>query len=255
MSQETKLAKGSIGSSTETASLRGESPSCSLVGSISRLIASSGESIWIRLEQSIERTWPDLLLISCRPEFSVAAELTADDASILSVMRSSGRVRPVTIAKKVRRSEDAVRRRLKHLCGLGLVRASSATTFVLADEWKNVLREVVSVEFETEAWQPALRRAASNRTFSHRSFVALPRALANDASASEAFEVLGIGLIGYEVTEDASILKAATRSQPFAWKSYFQLAILTASRAVNSDSSVPPVDSVLWTQGTGASCS
>src|SRR5436305_1702578 len=105
--------------------------------------------------------------------------------------------------------------------------SSGGGVFSLAPIWREILPEVVTIEVKVKNWAGAVRQASRNSIFAHRSFVALPEAIANRVLYESMFQELGVGLLSVKGTE-VSVLREARWHKPRVWSYYYQVAFLMA---------------------------
>ena len=213
---------------TPPASILQVEPVAPVADAVRKLFATTGRAFWLAASPDLGTYQPALLAVSYRPEVTRLAALSGIDADVLATIRRSGRVRAETIATRLQRPVEQIRRQLDRLRERELASVNDKNRYTLTEICRTILFDVVSVERLVGGWKPTLRRAVHNRNLAHRSFVIASGKKAAALANEEAFETFGIGILACDAEADATIFKPAARSTPFAWESYFQLGRLTA---------------------------
>jgi hypothetical protein len=104
----------------------------------------------------------------------------------------------------------------------------SDETAMLSPSYREVLPEVVSIEVKVAHWQRALDQAKRNRLFCHRSFVALPREVAQRVKAEQGFARFAIGVLSVSDSGEVTVVRRGRRTRPSVWTYYYHLAYLIA---------------------------
>ena len=81
-------------------------------------------------------------------------------------------------------------------------------------------------------WQKAIGQASRNRSFAHRSFVALPVAVASRVQRAPEVLGSGVGVIGVDDGGGARVLKQPVSNKPRVWAYYYRLATLVGQQVV-----------------------
>lgn len=170
---------------------------------------------------------PDILLTSCEPQVLALTDTDIKAHTLLAYLRAVGRARPNTISARLGQSLRAVERNLSALVDSNIV-IFDRGGYALAEGWRAVLPEVVTVEVKVSDWRRAISQAARNQLFAHRSFVALPAAVAERVKADRLFRELGIGLLEVEPSGGVRVVRRARRAMPKVWSYYYSLAFLAA---------------------------
>lgn len=172
---------------------------------------------------------PDLTIVTYEPQVFASANFEMPDIHILAYLRVVGRARLDTITERIGARREKIVRCLKSLVDAKAVLANSST-YSLSPEWREILPEIVAVEVKVKNWREAVNQAANNLIFAHKSFVALPRRVAQNLRQEPIFNQLGIGLISVDEDYKAGIIRRARRRQPRVWTYYYQLASHIANR-------------------------
>jgi hypothetical protein len=122
-------------------------------------------------------------------------------------------------------------RRLHRLVEARVLRVTSNETFSSTSGCRDVLPEIITIEVKVDNWQRAAEQARRNRIFSHRSFVALPAAVAERVQEQPAFTRFGLGVLGVTPAGGVGMTRDARRGRPMVWTYYYQLATLIGRSA------------------------
>jgi hypothetical protein len=169
---------------------------------------------------------PDLVVVSYYPEVFALTSIELSDAQILAYLRTVGKARLDTIAKDMGISTKKMRSRLSSLMDIEAIEELS-DIFFLSSLWRRILPEIITIEVKVSKWPRAIRQAARNRIFAHRSFVALPENIALRIRTEPVLGNLGIGLISVS-DATATVIKRPCRRSPNVWTYYYRLASLLA---------------------------
>jgi hypothetical protein len=174
---------------------------------------------------------PDLVIVAYKPFALALADADLSDTQILGYLRAVRSARLGTIAERLRVPNRSMERRLHRLVEARALRVTADETFALTAVCRNVLPEIITIEVKVGNWQRAADQARRNRIFSHRSFVALPLAVAERVHDQPTFTRHGLGVLG--VTSDGSVdvTREARRTRPVVWAYYYQLATFIARSA------------------------
>jgi hypothetical protein len=170
---------------------------------------------------------PDLTLLFCEPEVTALAGANGRSSDVLAYLRVVHRARFETVRERLLLGESAMEATMEALLAGGAV-VLRGDLLSLTPQWRNVLREVVAVEAKVSHWRKAVRQAARNRAFAHRSMVALPAKQANRASADTTVRGLGIGVLSIDEGGCVRTLRRSRRSSPRVWRYYYDLALEAA---------------------------
>ena len=106
---------------------------------------------------------------------------------------------------------------------------SKSKRFFLCPLWSKILPEIVTIEAKVTDWQKAINQANRNRIFAHRSFIALPKNVAERIKKEPSLKRFGLGLLSVDEDNNVSVLQKGRRSNPCVWSYYYQLAFLVAN--------------------------
>jgi hypothetical protein len=200
---------------------------------MSALFPSHGRLSWAAGSLPVGAGMPDLLFITSEPAVLALAQADLSNAQILAYLRGVGRARVETIVRRLNRSPESVTTALQSLVEAEAI-TQDAQNFSLTPPWRSILPEVIAIEAKVSNWRQALRQAARNRIFSHRSFIALPGHIADRVSSEPAFAQLGLGILAVGSQGEVSEYRPALLTKPRVWAYYYRIA-LVAARHVYSD--------------------
>ena len=169
---------------------------------------------------------PDLVIAYSKPEVVALCQVDISSTQILAYLRVVGRARCETITERMRMSLGEVSRSLESLEEARVV-SSGNGVFSLAPVWREILPEIVTIEVKVKNWAEAVRQASRNSIFAHRSFVALPEAVANRVAHEPLLQDLGVGLLSVS-QDDVSVLRKARWHKPKVWSYYYRVAFMMA---------------------------
>lgn len=164
---------------------------------------------------------PDLVLLYLQP--NVRAPLHEIDAvaDVLAYLRVVRRAYARTLSTRLRLGEDIVECCLRQLTTIGAL-DQSGSTYALAKKYRSPFKEVIAIETKVDKWKDAVSQAARNRTFSNRSFVALPESQARLALSDPRVAMFGIGVLSISAGT-VKLVRRSRRSLPRVWRYYFDL--------------------------------
>lgn len=192
-----------------------------------RLFRLGSRNLWAAGSLSVGAGMPDLIFVAAGSAIAALPDADQSDTAILAYLQVIRRAKALTIAKRIQRPievvvvalEKLVSRRVIHFC---------RSVYSLSRKWRALLAEVVTVEAKVGKWRAALRQAARNRIFSHRSFVALPENLAARICSDPMVDQSGIGILSVSQEGAVKIVKAAVSAPPRVWSYYYHVALLAA---------------------------
>ena len=172
---------------------------------------------------------PDLIVASYQAFVEGLAGFGAVETNILAYLRVVSRARSDTIAKRLRLSPKIAKHRVRTLLEAEAL-TDCAGSVSLTPICRDILPEVTAIEVKVDNWQRALSQALRNRTFAHRSFIALPVEVAARVRRAPALLQSGIGVIAITTDGGATVMKKAASGQPKVWTYYYKLAALIGQR-------------------------
>jgi len=184
--------------------------------------------MWAAAHPAIGAGLPDLVLVSWRGSRIPRKVLEPADAQLFAYLRAVARIRPTTLAARLRLPAARVEERLDVLRSLRAVRRTGMA-YSMAPRWRDILAEVVTIESKVSKWRHAIQQARRNRLFSHRSYVALPEQLAARVSSDADFLASGVGLLSVSDRGATLVVHEATVGLPRIWVYYYRLAVLAAT--------------------------
>lgn len=184
-------------------------------------------SLWAAGSLPIGAGMPDLVVVSLEPQVSVLAQVEIPTAHVLAYLRVVGRARLETIVDRMGMSKESTIRCLNDLVEVEAV-LRNGDTYSLLPIWREILPEVVTIEVKVSNWKRAVKQAARNHVFAHRSFVALPDCVAQRIQLEPILRLLGIGLLSVSDDCAISVLRHSRYRKPRIWKYYYEIASLVA---------------------------
>lgn len=184
--------------------------------------------IWTAASLPVGAGIPDLVVASYSPQIFALAQLRDSNPYLLAYLRAVGPVRVETIAQRTGISVRAASQQVADLLEAQVILRLSARTFVLSPAWREILPEIVTIEVKISDWRRAVRQAARNRIFSHRSFVAVPARVAARIRTEAIFKQLGLGLISVSENSTVRLLRRPRRRRPTVWAYYYGVASAVA---------------------------
>jgi hypothetical protein len=173
---------------------------------------------------------PDLIITSYRPEIlslGCFGNLSMTHARVLALVRDGfGSEWPSLVAASGMKERELLQV-IEGFQSIGALRCKGHRVEMRAT-WASILPETVAVEAKVSKWRDALRQAARNQVFTHRSFVALPERLAQKVQSDPDFDFFGIGILGVDEKGSVKILKKAIKKVPTLWLYHYYIAIMVA---------------------------
>jgi len=192
------------------------------------LMRSPRAMTWAGAHPVIGAGLPDLVLLAWRRLRPPRPPLESADAEVFAYLRGVSRIRPTTLAARLRLPEHRVEERLDRLRGLRAVKRRG-TAYSIAPRWRDILAEVITIEAKVSKWRRAIQQARRNRLFAHRSYVALPEHLVPRVSTDAGFLASGVGLLAVDDGGAMLLVREATVGMPRIWVYYYRLAVLAAT--------------------------
>ena len=189
----------------------------------------SAHPVWLAGSVPLGAGIPDLIVASYQTLVVDLAEAGVVETNILAYLRVVNRARSDTIATRLRLSPKIAKHRVRMLLEAEAL-TDCAGSVSLTPVCRDILPEVTAIEVKVANWQRALSQALRNRTFAHRSFIALPVEVAARVRRAPALLQSGIGVIAIAADGDATVMKQAASGQPKVWSYYYRLAALVGQR-------------------------
>lgn len=127
-------------------------------------------------EPGIETWYPDLIVVSFRPEICEIAEnrpiLKKSSLQILSHIFFVKSTTPEEISRLTCQKKTAVLRSIKDLESLGLI--SCEDGIIQSKEEAFLFSGVIAIEAKIKDWKKAIQQAVQNRWFASQSYILLP---------------------------------------------------------------------------------
>ena len=133
----------------------------------------SAHPAWLAGSVPLGAGLPDLIVASYQALVEGLAGFGAVETNILAYLRVVSRARSDTIATRLRLSPKIAKHRVRLLLEAEAL-TDCAGSVSLTPICRDILPEVIAIEVKVDNWQRALSQALRNRTFAHRSFIALP---------------------------------------------------------------------------------
>jgi hypothetical protein len=172
---------------------------------------------------------PDFVIATYIPDVTALARSHCGNVNSLAYLRVVRKARLDTLSARLGEPPEKLRSCLSKLVEAQIL-TSEKGTFSLAPAWRDVLPEVIAVEVKVEKWRRALSQAIRNLSFAHRSYVALPSAVAHRVRSEPDFRQLGIGLLAVNGKEGVKVVRTARRNRPRVWRRYYELAFELATQ-------------------------
>jgi len=170
---------------------------------------------------------PDLLIISCDPQVFTLTDFELPHSDILAYLKAVGCARFETIVERVKLPRKRAMRCLEILAEAGAV-SEGRGIFSIVTLWRNILPEIIALEVKVQDWRKALDQAIRNSLFAHRTYVAMPTAVANRIKSQPVLRDFGVGLLAVEADGEIIVVRRAPWRQPRVWTYYYQLACKSA---------------------------
>lgn len=183
---------------------------------------------WVAASLRLGAGMPDLSIVGFREEVRQIEGHTYWSVPVVAYLRVVRRATPARVAVRLAWDRDFAEQVLDALAEAGIASGESGV-FTLNEPWRDILPEVVTVEAKVSHWRRAVEQAARNRIFSHRSFVALPDAIARRVYRDELFRRSGVGVLAVGETGEVRVQRRARGSRPRVWDYYYELALELAN--------------------------
>ena len=174
---------------------------------------------------------PDFLAVHYDGSLGSLEELGQESVEVLAYLRSVTHARLETVAERLQYPMDVTETTAGLLSHMGALE-SAGGNLTLTPTWRDVLPEVVAVEFKVSDWRRALSQATRNLLFAHRSFVAFPVEVAMRVRSAPEFARYGVGVLALSDERPVTIVRRERRSRPRSWRYYYELASHLVSSGV-----------------------
>ena len=198
-----------------------------VTNNIEQLAPTTDLPYWIACSPRIGAGMPDVVLACYEPQVHLLSEKGFSQIQLLAFLRAVKSVQLSMIMSHFKYSEKLLTTYLDELIDINVVERCN-DSFCLSSLWRNIIPTIITVEVKVNDWRKAISQAARNRLFSHQSYVAFPKRLADRIKGNPIFTNRGIGLLSIEddfVCEEIS----AKPTQPQIWEYYYKVAILLAN--------------------------
>jgi len=164
---------------------------------------------------------PDIVAVNYQETIGTVDKLGRESVELLAYLRAVRQARLETVTERLQLSFDVAESTVDCLCEAGALDCSQGV-LTLTSSWRELLPEVVAIEFKVSDWRRALTQATRNLLFAHRSFIALPPAVATRVRSSSAFGLQGVGIISVPEDRPSTIIRRARSGAPRSWQSQTQ---------------------------------
>lgn len=200
-----------------------------VVQRLSEVFGEQDWPLWLGGSVPLGSGFPDIVSAWYDPQVISLADFATEDGHILAYLRSVRRAKSRTVAEKLRYSNELVEEKIEALERFAIVDRHRPDSYSISAVWREILPEVITVEAKVRDWRAALQQAIRNGIFAHRSFVALPRRVAERIDQSSGFAIHGVGILSVDDDGCVEILREARRCSPRVWHYYFHLAAIAAT--------------------------
>jgi hypothetical protein len=202
-----------------------------LLANISGVLGDAPEW-WLASSLPLGAGLPDLIAVRQDGTLRDVDGLSRESVEVLAYLRAVGQARLETVVERLQFPHHVAEATIAILAEAGAIELGGGP-LGLAPSWREILPEVVAIEIKVSNWRGALSQATRNLVFAHRSFVALPGALAKRVRTAPEFRLLGVGIIAVEESDRVTISRRARRTPPRSWRYYYELAARVATSGTN----------------------
>lgn len=191
------------------------------------LATALGPDVWVGNGLKVGSGEPDLLIATYRPGLLALKDSGTRHARVLAYCREV----PLAGMLGISEATGVPLQALEAIVGeLEAAKAIRVGGNLLGMErgWKSILPDTLAIEAKVSKWRDALQQAVRNRLFTHRSYVALPKPLAERVATEEAFGRYGVGLISVTSSGNIELLTESDYNHPKLWYYYYLVALVIA---------------------------
>lgn len=192
-----------------------------------KLFRKHSDPTWVASSVPIGAGQPDLVATRYHTTVHDSAGFSGQHARLLAYLRKTSYVKHETITHRVGICSKELIPALTELTEAGALR-QQRDKYALAPGWRDPLPEVTTVEAKVSKWKDAVLQARRNALFVHRSYVALPEALARRVHRDKVFKEYGIGVLAVFGGGSIQVLRHACKQSPLLWQYYYLLAFAVA---------------------------
>ena len=196
--------------------------------SLHSLFDLQGWLVWTGGSVPVGAGQPDLLLAKCNASISKLGAIRGAQHIVLGYLRAVGSATPKTISQRLGRSNSYVSGVLAELSREGIVKSNARGSVCLASDCRDILRDVIAIEVKVSDWRKATHQAIRNTIVAHRSYVALPSAIAYRVRNEELIQSFGIGILSVDAGGAVKTVRRARKAPPKVWSYYFAIASLAS---------------------------
>jgi hypothetical protein len=199
-----------------------------VVSNITNIFERNDWPLWLGGSVPIGAGFPDIVSVWYNPQVVTLGEFHTTDGHILAYLRSVRRATLETISNRLQFPSKKLEDRIGQLEATAVIDRTTDNSFSISSAWRQILPEIVTVEAKVSNWQAALQQANRNRIFAHRSFVALPKHVADRVLGDPGFALHGVGILAVSENGNVRVHREARKNKPAVWNYYFHLAALAA---------------------------
>lgn len=205
-----------------------------VVKHIPQLFSNNFERSWTAGSVPIGAGLPDLIIASYNPDVLKLSQIEVSNCRILAYLRMARFADLESLMRVVKIPRKKANVQIEWLLDEKVI-FSKSKGFFLCPIWSKILPEIITIEAKVTDWQKAINQANRNRIFAHRSFIALPKNVAERIKKEPILNKLGLGLLSVDEDNNVSVLRRGRRSNPFVWSYYYKLAFLVANNQRNTN--------------------
>jgi hypothetical protein len=181
---------------------------------------------WVAGSPRIGSGMPDILFATYKPHVLALSSLKYPDFKLLAFLRAINGANLEVIMSQLRYSEKNLSMYLEDFIKIEAVKEDSGV-FTIAKPWLTILPTIISIEVKVHDWRKAVMQASRNKIFSHQSYIALPKKIAERINNDEFLRQKEIGLLGIDDFGVEQISNSKS-SNPQVWEYYYKLAAMLA---------------------------
>lgn len=193
-----------------------------------------GWLVWTGGSVPVGAGQPDLLLAKCHASISKLSTIRGTPHILLGYLRAVGCANPETISLRLGRSDRYVSKLIDELSQEGIVESNSRGAVSLANDCRDILKDVIAIEVKVSDWRRATHQAIRNTVVAHRSYVALPSAVACRVRNEELMQSFGIGVLSVDANGAVKTVRRARKTSPKVWSYYYAIASLASESLMGS---------------------
>ena len=185
------------------------------------------ELVWTGGAVPVGAGQPDIILAKCQPNISGLGSARGASHILLGYLRAVGSASPQTISRRIGRTDLQVARIVGELTSAGILETKTKGV-ALAEDWRDVLKDVIAIEVKVSDWRRAIHQAIRNTIVAHRSYIALPSSVAARICDDQLARAHGIGILSISDDGCVKAIRRARKAQPKVWSYYYAVAHLAS---------------------------